>query len=167
MNTQARIQDFGQGGPTEFGPQGPWAQNLLKIGVSPLKLPENCMIMKKSWGQGGRAPPGSAAESPSQGLPACSPINAINICWVNLFNILSAPSDPNHIVSNSGVKALFAGNNAVQRHLLNSSCHVSRPDRTIQTKLPKHFLSLQCKKDFHQRKLRHNSKKLAWKTDSN
>ena len=31
---------------------------MLKIGGFSLKLPENCMILKKSWGQGG--PPGSA-----------------------------------------------------------------------------------------------------------
>ncbi len=43
------------GDPVEFWPQGggPWAQNLLKIGVFPLKLPENGMIKKKSWGQRG------------------------------------------------------------------------------------------------------------------
>ncbi len=35
---------------------GPWAQNVLKIGGLPLKLPENCMILKKSWGQGGLDP---------------------------------------------------------------------------------------------------------------
>ena len=50
---------FGQGGLAEFGPQGGWAQNLLKIGGFPSKLPENCMILKKYWGQGGEAgPPG-------------------------------------------------------------------------------------------------------------
>ncbi len=43
---QARIQDFGQGGPVEFWPQGgAWAQNLLKIEVFPERLPENCMIL--------------------------------------------------------------------------------------------------------------------------
>ena len=51
-------------GPAEFGPQGgPWAQHLLKTGVFPLKLSENCVILKKSWGQGGPGspgPPGSA-----------------------------------------------------------------------------------------------------------
>ncbi len=31
---------------------GAWAQNLLKIGVFPLKLPENCMMLKKHWGKG-------------------------------------------------------------------------------------------------------------------
>ncbi len=31
----------------------PRAQKLLKIGVFPLQLPENYMILKKSWGQGG------------------------------------------------------------------------------------------------------------------
>ncbi len=51
---QARIWDFGQGGPAEFWPQGgPWAQNLLQIGVFPLKLPENCIILKKFGGKGG------------------------------------------------------------------------------------------------------------------
>ena len=54
--TQARIQDFGQGGPVEFWPQR-WAQHLLKIRVFPWKLPENCMILKKSWGRRG-VPPG-------------------------------------------------------------------------------------------------------------
>ncbi len=49
-------------GPVEFWPQGggPWALNLLKIGVLPSKLPENCMFLKKSWGQGGSGPPRSA-----------------------------------------------------------------------------------------------------------
>ncbi len=58
-NTQARIQDFGQGDPVKFWPQGePWAQNLLKIGVFPLNLPENCMILKKSSrGHGGQGDP--------------------------------------------------------------------------------------------------------------
>ena len=56
--TQARIQDFGQGCPAEFWPQGGgvWAQNLLKIGVFPLTLPENCMILKKCCWQGGPGP---------------------------------------------------------------------------------------------------------------
>ena len=29
-----------------------WAQNFLKIGGFPKQLPENCMILKKYWGQG-------------------------------------------------------------------------------------------------------------------
>ena len=45
---QARIQDFGQGGPAEFCPQG-------GPGVFPLKVPENYVIANKSLGQGGRA----------------------------------------------------------------------------------------------------------------
>ena len=53
-------------GPEELWPQGGlWAQTLLKKGFFPLKLPENCMILKKSWGQGGPgppAPPGSATK---------------------------------------------------------------------------------------------------------
>ncbi len=51
------------GGPVEFWPQGgPWAQNLLIIRGFPLKLPENCKILKKSWGQGGwPGPPGSVS----------------------------------------------------------------------------------------------------------
>ena len=74
VQNQARIQDFGQGAQWSFDPNRAqrsfdpkgaqwsfdpkeggrsWAQNLLKIGVFPLKLPENCMILKKSWGQGG------------------------------------------------------------------------------------------------------------------
>ena len=41
-------------GPVKFGPQGGALNpNWLKIGLFPLKLPENCMILKKSWGQGG------------------------------------------------------------------------------------------------------------------
>ncbi len=44
------------GGPVEFWRGGAWAQNLRKIGFLPIKLPEKCMILKKSWGQGGRAP---------------------------------------------------------------------------------------------------------------
>ncbi len=38
-STQARIQDFGQGGPAEFWPQwGAWAQNFLKIGFFSLSI---------------------------------------------------------------------------------------------------------------------------------
>ncbi len=49
--------DLSEGGQWSFDPKGgPWANNLLKIGVFPLKLPENCMILKKSWGQGGPGP---------------------------------------------------------------------------------------------------------------
>ena len=58
---QALIQDFGQGGAsTVLTPMGGggWAQNLLKIGVFSLKLPENCMILNKSWGKEGPGPPG-------------------------------------------------------------------------------------------------------------
>ena len=43
--TQARIQDFGQGGPEP--------KMYSQIGVFPLKLSENCMIWNKSSGQGG------------------------------------------------------------------------------------------------------------------
>ncbi len=35
----------------------PWEQNLLKIRGFPLKLPENCMILKKSSGLGGPLDP--------------------------------------------------------------------------------------------------------------
>ncbi len=38
-SVQWRFQDFDQGGPVEFWPQGgPWAQNVLKIGGFPLKI---------------------------------------------------------------------------------------------------------------------------------
>ena len=49
---QARIQNFGQGGQHSFDPNGggPWAQNVLKMGVFPLNFPENCMIWNKSLG---------------------------------------------------------------------------------------------------------------------
>ncbi len=40
-----------------FDPKGgPEPKHLLKIGVFPLKLPQNCMILKKSWGLGGLDP---------------------------------------------------------------------------------------------------------------
>ena len=62
---RALIQDCGPGGAQRsFDPRGePCAQNLLKI-VFPLKLFENCKILKKSWGQGGPVPraPGSAGD---------------------------------------------------------------------------------------------------------
>ncbi len=46
-------------GPAEFWLQGgPWAQHFLKIGGFPKKLCENCMILEKSWGQGGPRPSG-------------------------------------------------------------------------------------------------------------
>ncbi len=52
FHAQARIQDFGQGGPSRgWTTRGAWAQNLLKIGVFPLKLPEKCVISKKFWGR--------------------------------------------------------------------------------------------------------------------
>ena len=45
---------FWSGGPDEFGPQGgPWAQNLLKIGVFPLKN----FLKTASWGRWGPGPP--------------------------------------------------------------------------------------------------------------
>ncbi len=57
MTGQARIQDLGQGASGVMTLRGgPEPNNLLKIGDFPLKLPENCMILKKSWGQGGAAP---------------------------------------------------------------------------------------------------------------
>ncbi len=52
---QGRIREFGQGGPEP---------KICKKRGFPLKLPENCMILKKYWGQGGqgsRVPPGSAS----------------------------------------------------------------------------------------------------------
>ncbi len=52
---QAPIQDFGQGWQQSFDPKGAWAQNLVKIGVLHLQLPENCMILE-ILGAGGRAP---------------------------------------------------------------------------------------------------------------
>ena len=60
VDLQARIQDFGQGGPSRvLTPRGgalslKFAQNR----VFPLKFSENCMILKKSWGQGGPGPQG-------------------------------------------------------------------------------------------------------------
>ncbi len=51
-------------GPVEFWLKGAWAQTLLNIGVFPLQLPQNCMILEKSWGQGGPGPPGSTCGGP-------------------------------------------------------------------------------------------------------
>ena len=76
--TQWQIQDFGQEDPAEFDPRGPWAQNVLKIEGFPLKLPENCMILKKSWGQGGLWPPGRPEPLRIEfGLPTIRPF-----CWI-------------------------------------------------------------------------------------
>ncbi len=56
---QGRIQEFSQLGPVEFWPQRgvPVSKKLLKIEGFPLKLPENCMILKQSWGQWGAHAP--------------------------------------------------------------------------------------------------------------
>ena len=43
--------------------RGALSLKLLKIRVFPLQLPENCMILKKSWG-----PPGSASDPAVEGL---------------------------------------------------------------------------------------------------
>ncbi len=61
LKPEASGADLGSrsGGPSGvLTPRGgPWAQNLPKIRVFPLKLPENCMILKKSWeARGVRAP---------------------------------------------------------------------------------------------------------------
>ena len=57
---QARIQDFGQGRPSGVLTQGGGVALSPKFAQNrgfPLKLLENCMILKKSWGPGGaRAP---------------------------------------------------------------------------------------------------------------
>ena len=46
-----------RGAQPSYNPKGgPWAQYLLKIGVFPLTLPENCMILKKCCWQGGPGP---------------------------------------------------------------------------------------------------------------
>ncbi len=62
---QARIQDFGQGAQWSFDPKGggPWAQNR---GLSQKKLPENCMILKKSWEQEGARAPRAPPDPPLQ-----------------------------------------------------------------------------------------------------
>ena len=41
----------------EFSPQGGWTHNLLNMGVFHLKLPKNCMILKKNLGGQGGPPP--------------------------------------------------------------------------------------------------------------
>ncbi len=59
-NFQAPIQDFGQGGQRSFDPRWRGPEPKIKIEVFPLKLPENYMIQKNSWGPGFKGPPGSA-----------------------------------------------------------------------------------------------------------
>ncbi len=49
---QRQIQDFGQGGPSRvLTPGGTLSQNLLKIGVFPIKLPEKHDFEKNLGGQ--------------------------------------------------------------------------------------------------------------------
>ena len=55
---QARIQDFGQGGQRSFDPKGALSLQFAQNRGFPLKLPANCMILKKSWVQGGPGPQG-------------------------------------------------------------------------------------------------------------
>ena len=57
-NVRRRSRILVRGGPAEFWPQvGALPKIWWKIRVFfPLKLPENRMDFKKSWGQGGRAP---------------------------------------------------------------------------------------------------------------
>ncbi len=50
--SRGRIQEFGQEGPAEFWPQ----RGALKIGVFPLKMPENTYYLKISWGPGPEGP---------------------------------------------------------------------------------------------------------------
>ena len=47
-------------------PRGAWPQNLLKIEVFPLKLPENCMNILEARGAQARGRPGSAGGSKAQ-----------------------------------------------------------------------------------------------------
>ncbi len=69
LSTQQQIQDFGQGGSGVFTltGQGHWAQHLLTIGFFRLKLPENCMILKKSLGARGVGPPGRSGSASGTG----------------------------------------------------------------------------------------------------
>ena len=47
---------FGSGGPAEFCPQGGSEPAICQNRGFPLKLRQNCMLLKKSWGQGGPGP---------------------------------------------------------------------------------------------------------------
>ncbi len=44
---QARIRDFDQGGQRSFDPRGALSSKFSQNRGFPLKLPENCMILKK------------------------------------------------------------------------------------------------------------------------
>ncbi len=58
FKAQARIQDFGQGGASRvLTPKGALKPKFAENRGFPLKLPENCMILKKYWGQGGPLDP--------------------------------------------------------------------------------------------------------------
>ncbi len=66
-NPPKKPQDWGGSrilvrGPVEFWPQGDWAQNLLKIGVFPLRIAWKLHDFEKNLGARGRPPvtPGSA-----------------------------------------------------------------------------------------------------------
>ena len=50
VTQQVRIQDFGQGASGVLTPVGGLSPKFAQNGGFPLKLPENCMILKKSWG---------------------------------------------------------------------------------------------------------------------
>ena len=57
---------WSRGAWCSFDPTGgPEPKICSKQGFSPKKSPENCMMLNKSWGQGGQAPgaPGSAGET--------------------------------------------------------------------------------------------------------
>ncbi len=57
QGSQARIQDFDQGGRAEFWPQGgPLSPQFAQNRGFTLKLPDNCMILKNLGDKGVRAP---------------------------------------------------------------------------------------------------------------
>ncbi len=49
---QARIQDFGEGALPSFDAKEGLSPQFAQNRVFRLKLPENCMILKKSWVKG-------------------------------------------------------------------------------------------------------------------
>ncbi len=68
-----------RGAQWSFWPQG-GAPEPNKIGVFPKQLPENCMILKKSWGQGrGAGPPGPPGSAAGSGGSADS--QKLGIAW--------------------------------------------------------------------------------------
>ena len=69
-NLQGGSRILVRGVQRSFDPRGgPCAQNLLIMGVFPM-LPENCMILNKSWRQAGARRPGPPGSAGTKDIPA-------------------------------------------------------------------------------------------------